>query len=132
MSAILVIEDSPEDQAAVARILAQHQLTFCETLESGLTSLRANKPDAIVLDLNLPDSEGIETAEAVSDVIHQLGYTLPVVVNSGTIEAEWRQRLHVYGWRYVVRKSSFDGLGEEVEFALAQTQLLLGRKPHGQ
>lgn len=89
---LLLIEDDDRDATYVERLLVEgggdHLLELGEirraaTLSSGLSKL-AETPDAVLLDLNLPDSEGLETVEAVvSQVPH-----VPVVVLTGSRGAE--------------------------------------------
>ena len=78
---ILLIEDTPEDVRLIREALAAEpgaafQLTHADRLLSGLRHLEGEPPDLILLDLKLPDSEGIETVVAVRE---QAPHT-PIVV----------------------------------------------------
>lgn len=59
---ILVIDDEPQILRAMRTILTEKQfrVTTASRGEEGLTLAAANPPDLIVLDLGLPDMDGIE------------------------------------------------------------------------
>ncbi len=78
---ILLIEDSPSDTRLIKESLldAPHdsfRVTTASTLAKGLRKLKRDSIDAILLDLALPDSDGIETFHAVK----KLKPSLPVIV----------------------------------------------------
>lgn len=58
----LVIDDAPELREAVAAVLEQegYAATLAETGRGGIEQARACEPELIVLDLSLPDLDGIE------------------------------------------------------------------------
>ncbi len=65
---LLLIEDQPENAHLVKRMLAAAEapaptvkLEWVDTLEEALALLDASPFDAILLDLNLPDSHGLQT-----------------------------------------------------------------------
>ena len=59
---VLVIEDDDAVRSAIRRalILAGYEVTQAASGNSGLLESEANAPDAIVLDLGLPDIDGME------------------------------------------------------------------------
>lgn len=62
---ILVIDDEMQIQRALRKILSEHgyQVEVAATGEDGLALAAANPPDAIILDLGLPDMDGAEVCE---------------------------------------------------------------------
>jgi signal transduction histidine kinase len=82
---VLLIEDNAEhvelmeQLLAVAHGVASFQLRVADTLKTGLDSLRSGGVDVILLDLNLPDSDGLETFIRIVEA----GPDIPIVVMSG-------------------------------------------------
>lgn len=66
---ILVIDDEPQIQRALRAILsARHfQVTIASTGEEGLALAAAEQPDLIILDLGLPDIDGIEVCRRLRE-----------------------------------------------------------------
>lgn len=64
---ILLVEDSPADMNLLRSILrsTSFQLTSVDRLSEALSVLRSTPIDVVLLDLNLPDSHGADTLEAV-------------------------------------------------------------------
>ena len=89
---LLLIEDDDRDATYVERLLVEgggdhllelDEIRRADTLSTGLSTL-SETPDAVLLDLNLPDSEGLATVETVvSQAPH-----VPVVVLTGSRGAE--------------------------------------------
>lgn len=80
---ILVIEDNPGDYLLVQEYLKHASPEFtikrAETLSQGLELLHNDQPDAILLDLSLPDSNGLESVRIVQSKSHGA----PVIVLTG-------------------------------------------------
>jgi DNA-binding response OmpR family regulator len=80
----LLIEDNPEHSLLLGRILSSsdvptYHVVNAATLSEGLAKLKAGNVEIILLDLTLPDSQGIRTFERVSAAAPDL----PVVILSG-------------------------------------------------
>lgn len=81
---VLVIEDNPDDRELFRRQLRQMQdgaFSFreAETLDDGLSQIGANSVDLVALDLNLPDSSGLETLQTVFEAAP----SVPIIVLTG-------------------------------------------------
>src|SRR3990172_824502 len=87
--AILLIEDNPGDARLIQEALlettqdraatARFKLTVVERLSAGLEVLAQGNVDVILLDLSLPDSEGLSTLLSIS----AQAPALPVIVMTG-------------------------------------------------
>jgi signal transduction histidine kinase len=81
---VLLIEDNPGDVRLIWEILSEVRnspfyLNVADTLLKGLQEIEKAKPDVILLDLSLPDSNGIYTLNRVRDKAKDV----PVVVITG-------------------------------------------------
>lgn len=83
---ILIVDDSESDRAAYVRYLQaekifSYQIIETETLEAGLESWKTQQPDLVLLDINLPDGNGLEFLEAIAQTYPDS--KLPVIVMTG-------------------------------------------------
>lgn len=80
---ILLIEDGDSDAALIAAYMREtdtiYRLERAVSLESGQQRLKTRRYDAVLLDLNLPDSTGLATFE----LLHEAVPDLPVIVLTG-------------------------------------------------
>ncbi|MBP8950831.1 MAG: response regulator [Armatimonadetes bacterium] len=81
---LLLIEDDPDDAFLLEKMLSdaakgEFALSHVTRLAQGLEHLNAQGADVVLLDLSLPDSQGLETFQEV----HQLHDGVPVVVLTG-------------------------------------------------
>jgi PAS domain S-box-containing protein len=78
---VLILDDSPEDRAAYRRRLSQGPDHFefreAETGEGGLALFREFRPDCVLLDYQLPDTDGIEV---LAQLAHESGGEPPAVI----------------------------------------------------
>lgn len=99
---ILVIEDQP----AVAEVIADglleagHQVMIALGGQEGLDILDRTRPDAVFLDLVMPDLDGVEVLRR----IRARDATLPVVVISGWGSDEAIRQARALGVTEVLRK----------------------------
>ncbi|MCB0170821.1 MAG: PAS domain S-box protein [Anaerolineae bacterium] len=81
---VLLIEDNRGDAGLIQQMLTgapiiSLQLRWVDTLSKGLSALDHHPVDAILLDLNLPDSSGLQTFQQV----HSAAPHVPIVVLTG-------------------------------------------------
>ncbi len=77
MAQILIVEDDPSSSSffrALCRTLG-HEVKVAATLESGLHGAQSESPDLILLDVHLPDGNGLESLPQF-----RLAETSPVVI----------------------------------------------------
>lgn len=85
---VLVIEDEPKVAESLRQglIEAEYQVTLAASGEEGLVKFLEDKPDVIILDLNLPGRDGIE----ILQTLRQHDKTLPVIILSARDTVEDR------------------------------------------
>ena len=86
---ILLIEDNPGDRRLIQETLGESpgplcEITWADRIASALEKLNRGNIDVVLLDLNLPDSSGLETVERVR--AHAPG--VPIVVMTGRDDGE--------------------------------------------
>lgn len=87
---ILLIEDNPDDALLIRKKLARagedckHELHHKSRLDDGLQALRRLRWDAVLLDLGLPESQGLDTLRIVRSVDDDV----PVIVLTGLEDEE--------------------------------------------
>ena len=86
---ILYFEDNPGDVVLAQEYLAEAkniscQIQYVDRLAKGLPQLSDNNVDIILLDLNLPDSQGMATFEAVK----QVADSIPIIIMSGLADED--------------------------------------------
>jgi two-component system KDP operon response regulator KdpE len=76
---VLVIDDEPPIRRFLRTALAAHDYTVMEasTGEEGLTAAASHRPDLIILDLGLPDVDGIEVTKRLREWA-----TIPIIILS--------------------------------------------------
>ena len=81
---VLLVEDNPGDARLLREVVreaegAHIQLTHVDTLGKALQRLDAEQFDVVMLDLSLPDADGLETLVRT----HQQAPSVPIVVLTG-------------------------------------------------
>ena len=132
---ILIVDDSPEDRETWRRFLkadvtAQYEFLERGTVESGLETCRAERPDCILLDHNLPDGTGL-------DFVRELGAlggtaAFPTVMLTGTgSETVAVEAMKLGAQDYLMKnRLNAEALHRTVNAAIykAQTDRLLARQ----
>ncbi|MBK7866447.1 MAG: response regulator [Ignavibacteriales bacterium] len=106
---ILLIEDNPGDARLITEmlrdsVLNNYELVVADTLYKGLEQLRTIIVDVVLLDLNLPDSNGQHTFEAILKVFPHS----TILLISGMDDAELSLKLIKMGAEDYLHKSNLD------------------------
>ncbi len=93
MARILIVEDNAVNRRLVAAMLGnEHTIVTAETLAQGREAIRRDGVDLVLLDLGLPDGNGIELLkEACSE------REIPVVVISAYDTPAWVKQGYALG-----------------------------------
>ncbi len=66
MTRLLFIDDDPQAQDTLKMVLADdYQVTSAFTGEQGIEIVREENPDIVLLDINLPDLDGLKVLERI-------------------------------------------------------------------
>ncbi len=119
-SSVLLVEDNPGDARLIEHALAaapgRFALRRASRLAEALALLASERPDAVLLDLSLPDAHGLGTVERV----RAAAADVPIVVLTGNDdEALALAALHAGAEDYVV-KGSLEGeaIGRVLRYAI--------------
>ena len=113
---ILVVDDEPAIRRAVVTNLARHgfRVTEAETGQQALDSSTAFRPDLIVLDLGLPDFDGMRVIKAV----RERGSTPIIVLSVRGGERDKIAALDLGADDYLTKPFSVDELLARIRVAL--------------
>lgn len=118
---ILAIEDNALDSKLIKELLGNSQselfdLTISESLDNGLTNIEKNKYDAVLLDLNLPDSTGFDTLLTIK----QRYPLMPIIVITGESEENIGQDAVHHGAQDFISKEKInrDTLIKSIRYAI--------------
>ncbi|MFN8384004.1 MAG: PAS domain S-box protein [Anaerolineales bacterium] len=127
---VLLIEDNPADVLLLEESLSSDPLTdfhvaVAEHLKQGLVKLADESFDVLLLDLGLPDSQGLETFEAA----HAKFPLIPIIVLSGmTDELIALQAVQSGAQDYLVKGEAGWGLGpRSIRYAIERHQAQLAK-----
>jgi two-component system, chemotaxis family, chemotaxis protein CheY len=101
---ILIVDDSETTRRILRMILRSRQWTVCgeaEDGQSGVQKFQQLKPDIVLLDLSMPDINGIEAAKQMSAADPTVPLVLFTILEIDGIEDEARDA----GIRAIVPKS---------------------------
>jgi diguanylate cyclase (GGDEF)-like protein len=122
---ILVVEDNPGDAALLRRYLnaggVSHAITNVERVASALELLRDHSPDVVLLDLSLPDSQGLATFNEV----RVRRPDLPIIVLTGLDDQELATEAVKAGAQdYLVKgKIDADSLARSIRYAIERNRM---------
>lgn len=91
MPTVLVVDDSPSDRHLAGRLLQKEtglSVTFAGDGKEALDQIRREAPDAVVTDLQMPESDGLELVAAVKRDFPRLPVVLMTARGSEEIAVE--------------------------------------------
>ncbi|MBD3306542.1 response regulator [candidate division KSB3 bacterium] len=102
MAKVLIVDDSLFQRRIIRRILqkAQHDVEEASSGQQGLEMVRSVAPDCIILDILMPDVDGLSFLKTLQDQ----GDTTPVIVLTADIQETTRQECIAYGAKEVLHK----------------------------
>jgi DNA-binding response OmpR family regulator len=101
---ILVVEDDEKSRRLLTDVLQYHGFDVCAypTGEDGLADARACKPDAALLDIELPDISGFDVLARLR--AESAGASMPVIAVTASVMDHDRKRILAAGFDAYVSK----------------------------
>lgn len=103
-STILLIDDDEVHTDVLSRRLNKQGFeTFvADSAESGLEQAKFDRPSLILLDIRLPDADGLDVCAALADAPETC--TIPVIILSGMDQPNILRRCRAAGSQFFMRK----------------------------
>ena len=120
MAKILVVDDEAMVCKLFERLLTRlgHEVVAASTGRAGVEAYRRHRPTATILDLHLPDMNGIE----VLTEIHTVDPRAPVIIWTGGDAEGWESQARQRGvTEFLVKGFSLHELGAALRRGLQQT-----------
>lgn len=100
---LIVDDDEGQTEVLAYRLKQQGYRAFTENSgESGLKSAQTKRPDLVVLDISMPDMDGLEVCQKLSDASGTC--TIPIIIVSGSDDVDVVRQARMAGSRFFVRK----------------------------
>ncbi|MGN6367280.1 MAG: response regulator transcription factor [Phycisphaerae bacterium] len=129
---VLVVEDDLEINELLGEYLSLENIKYLQatTGQSGIHQAASTHPDAMILDLMLPDINGFEVAKSLST--KRATYDIPIVILSCMCQECDKQRGFASGALYYMNKPFLpDDLLNTLKQALEWKESLRSRAPEG-
>ena len=91
MPKVLVVDDEPAIVEVLQTFLSRNGHTVRTAFDgpAALRSVRADRPDVVLLDLRMPGMGGLEVLRCIREIDHEL----KVIILSGILDEETRQQV---------------------------------------
>jgi two-component system chemotaxis response regulator CheY len=119
---ILIVDDSEATRRLLRAIIGSREWSVCGEAENGLLGVEkyeALKPDLVIIDLALPDMNGIEVAKRMSSLDGTIPLVLFTILDLEELEGPARQA----GICQVVSKAQVWDLIRTIDTAVTQHRL---------
>jgi CheY-like chemotaxis protein len=121
MAKIMVIDDEEGIRSLLDTLLTRkgYDVVLADGGRKGLELFRRERPDVVVLDLKMPEMDGV----AVLQQIRNLNPGQPVIILTGAGLPEAEERLRAFGIsEYVEKEFSLHRLGNALKRVIAASQ----------
>ncbi len=85
---ILVIDDDPAFQRSMKRLLKGYRVLQALSFRHGLEHFERERPDVVLVDINLPDGDGL----VLMELLRNIDSSVPVIVISGRYDVDTTTR----------------------------------------
>lgn len=113
---VLIVEDEPALRLSYARhFKPRYDLVFAATGAEAMAKLQEQSPDVAVLDMRLPDTDGVELLRRIRASLPKL----PVIITTAYMSIEPQLKVLDLPYSdYIVKPFRLDELGARIDAAL--------------
>jgi DNA-binding response OmpR family regulator len=110
---VLIVEDEPALRLSYQRAFQpRYDLMFASTGEEAMEQLEQHRPDVAVLDMRLPDTDGVELLRRIRLTLPDL----PVIITTAYMSIEPQLKvLNLPHSGYIVKPFRLDELGARID-----------------
>ena len=92
---IVIIDDEPDLCFLLSGMLASYgyHVVYFHTLKSGIEGIKVHKPDWVIIDNNLPDGLGWESADEILELDEKM-HLLKISANPDSLRKDSRYNVH--------------------------------------
>ena len=110
---ILIIDDSKTDRNLILGHIKkiekrEIQADECDCLKEGQKKLEAFNYDAIILDLALPETDGIHTVEAIIEHLNKHNKNTPIIILTGSEDYSIGRQAWLLGIKHYLIKDEVE------------------------
>lgn len=113
---ILYVEDNPENRMLIRRVLLSedYSLTEATSASQALDILRTNRPDLILMDINMPDMDGYTLTAQIKSMP---GFAqIPIIaITANVMRGDREKTLQAGCDGYIQKPVDIDQLTREIE-----------------
>lgn len=116
---LLLVDDEDEFRQAASKTLSRRGFIVTEAAsgEAGLTAIRLERPDIVILDLKMPGIDGIDTLQR----IRKIEPDLPVIILTGHGDLKAAMAgIHLEVVDFIQKPVDIDQLGERIKTLLEE------------
>ncbi len=120
---VLVVEDEPDTAEMFSEMLrlSNYRVVKCHGSTTAISTISEEKPDAVVLDIMMPDVSGIEVLRYMQRDPHMENIPV-IIVSAKSGHADIQDGLDAGATFYLTKPVSFNDLQEAVANAIQSAQ----------
>lgn len=120
---ILYIEDNSENRTLVRRVLMSEGYTIIEAVDgtSGLRAVETQRPDLVLVDINLPDIDGYEVTSRIK-MTPRLSHIPIIAMTANVMQGDREKSLAAGCDGYIQKPIDVDLLPEQITKFLAKVK----------